>query len=119
MNKVVQAVNSMILKSDRITQITDGIMGELFFLYDQKYKWSILKSGLEYYLHFYRTDMPISELAQIQDWDRFTNIFSTFSTKELKTREANESFAELYQLLRNRRLDMDKALDDIIGDENA
>jgi hypothetical protein len=117
MNKIIQTINAMIIKANKISHITEGQGSELFFLFDNKYKWSIVRGEEEYFLHYYKTDISLTELAKIQEWDQLEDVFTTFSTKDIKGREANESFADLYQLLRNKRFDMDKVMDDIIGDE--
>jgi hypothetical protein len=121
MSKIIQAINTMITHSDKISKVIRGSMplGEIFFLYDQKYKWSISKNDEydTYFLHFYSDDITLEELAAYvgDDWDEFTN-FVTYSSKDLKAREAYESMGELYRIVKEKAYGIDKALDDIIND---
>ena len=119
MNKIISAINSMILNSQKINNVVKSTTSnEFFFLYDNKYKWSISMNpdNEELYLHYYKTNLDINELASIYNWQDYDDIYTTFSTKELKTQEAKESFLELYKLINNRRFDLDDVLDDIIND---
>ena len=120
MNKIVQAVNAMILKSSKISQVTPSIdNNEIFFLYDKKYKWSMSynEENKNYYLMYYTTDLSIGKLASIVDWPNYQNIYIAYNTNDIKTQEARESFAELYSIVKNKIFGMDSVLDDIIGDD--
>lgn len=114
MSKIVQAVNSMIGKSKKISQVfyIDG--NEIFFVYDDKYKWSIKEENDENYsLHFYLSEEKIEEIANTSDLLP-PDAYITYRTDELKTREAKESFRDLYILVKEKLLGADQALDDII-----
>jgi len=118
MSKIIQAINTMITNSEKISKAIPGPAegDEIFFLYDQKHKWSITKDqNNNYYLHYYSDQQPLESIASYTgpDWDQFTN-FITYSTKDLKTREAYESMAELYRVVKEKAYGIDKALDDII-----
>ena len=114
MNKIVQVVNAMISNSDKINNVRKNEK-EYFFLYDNKYKWSSSRGDDEvYYIHFYPlNDMSIEQLSSFHDWEQYEYV--TYSTKDLKTREALESFRELYQIVSNKVFGIDNMFDDIIG----
>jgi hypothetical protein len=118
MNKIVQAVNAMILGKEKIFPVITSEKGELFFVFDEKYKWSMSRNDVskDYYLHFYPFSSNITDIAMITDWTKYENKYITYSTKELKAQEAIESFAELFNILMNKRYNMDSILDKIIGD---
>jgi hypothetical protein len=117
--KIVQVLNTMITNQTKISNVLRNDK-EYFFLYDKKYKWSITKADKseDYYVHFYPTDhLSIEELASNDDWEGF-NHFITYSTVDLKTKEAQETFTELYQIVANKVYGLDDIFDDIIrGDE--
>ena len=118
MSKIIQAVNSMVSNQELITSVIHGRDAkEIFFLYKNKYRWSI-KTGDDgsYSLWFYKTEDSIEYLAHIfdEEWERVPMIH--YSTKELATKEAFASFEELYRIVKEKVLGMDKVLDDIIKD---
>jgi len=120
MSKIVQAVNAMIAKPDAITDVIPASAAdrdELFFLYDRKYKWSIMKTPADdYLLYYYPGDQSIEVLAAMdEEWNTF-NQYVHYSTKDLGTKEARQTFAELFGIVKERRYDMDKVLDKIIRD---
>lgn len=115
MSKIIRAINTMILNKDKITNIISK-EGQLFFLYDNKYKWSIGVSGGYFYLCYYPDDLPtIKELSMIPDMSGYE--YLRYSLKDFKTQEAEESFRELYTIIKEKRYDMDKVLDDIINED--
>jgi len=118
MSKVVKAVNSMVSNSSKITNVVASEK-ELFFLYDKKHKWSIAYfDNVGFLLHYYPSEsMSIQDLALIKNWDPIP--FVTFKSADIKTREAEESFSELYQIIKNKLYDVDSVLDDIIGDDDT
>ena len=121
--KIVQAVNAMIANREKISSVTPGFANEkeYFFLYDGKYKWSIIETSNGqkdlYRLFFYPGAQSLAELAGIADfeWNQFGQMVS-YSTDDLGTREARSTFAELYRIVRERESGIDLVLDDIIGD---
>ncbi len=122
MSKIVRAVNSMISNAHSINSVEQGFEEtELFFLYDNKYKWSISRSSTDnnYYLHYYPGAQSLKELASIpsSNWQYFREMV-TYSTLQIKTEEAYQSFAELYTKVVDKLWGMDDVLDGIIkGDE--
>jgi len=105
----------MIQNPYKITNII-RVENEYFFLYNKKYKWSISKSESAYYLHYYPFDITIEEISEIEEFEWESYDYVSYNTKELKSREAEESFLELYQILKEKIYNMDKVLDAIIKD---
>lgn len=117
MSKIVQAINAMVSNPDHITNVIRGYEGsELFFMYDNKYKWSIVKNQKnEYYLHFYPGKQELEHLASWSDdeWHEFSEMVS-YNTNDLGTKEARSSLIELYTIISEKLFGMDSVLDDII-----
>ena len=117
--KIVQVLNTIISNKDKISNVLRQDK-EYFFVYDSIYKWSIIKSDKldDYIVIFYPTDqMKIEELASHQDWQSFTQYIS-FSSEDLKSKEALETFRELYQIVVSKIYGLDKIFDDIINGDN-
>lgn len=115
--KIVSAVNAIILNKDRITNVINGIdPGELFFEYDNKYKWSITRSDNTVKLWLYPTNMSLENLASMdsQEWQEFNQLIY-YNAKDIGTIEAKESFEELYRLIKEKEFGADIILDDIVA----
>lgn len=113
----------MVSNPDKITNVLKN-GDEFFFLYKEKYKWSISIYVDRYYLHYYpEKTLPrsIEELARLdsQDFEYLQGSYITYSTDEYKSQEAKESFRELYTIVKEKVLDIDKTLQDIIDDDNV
>jgi hypothetical protein len=119
--KIVSAANAMIATRDRITNAVPGTSGnEIFFLYDQKHKWSISKiANDEYNLFYYPGSQTINELASWPDdaWYEFAPMIR-YNTKEIGTKEAKETFSELYRIVNENLFGINEVLDDIISKAN-
>ncbi|MGA0557424.1 hypothetical protein ACO2Q8_12280 [Larkinella sp. VNQ87] len=117
MHKIVAAVNSMIANPNLISTVIKSVDGnELFFTYEDRFKWSVTKSDEgHYYLYYYPGNVSIQDLATIPEhkWTS-SGDFITYSSKEIKTKEAYESFAELYQIVQGKLYGIDDVLDYII-----
>ncbi|UUZ72960.1 hypothetical protein LP415_05615 [Polaromonas sp. P1(28)-8] len=115
MSKIVQAVNAMISNPDKIGKVIRG-ESEFFFLYKDKYKWSMSPREGDHILWFYPGDESLEQLASYegQDWEDTSMV--TYRDSEIGTKEAKASFAELYTLLKERVYGVNKVLDDIISD---
>ena len=117
MSKIVTAVNSMISNADKISDVTRLEVGgnlEYVFKYNNKYVWGISKHGEILFLYLYPKTKEITEINANIIWSSFE--FISYNTEELKTREALESFAELYLIVKEKLHNVDGVLDDIIGD---
>ncbi len=115
MSKIIRTVNTMIQNPNKITNIRRN-EDEYYFLYNKKYKWSISKSESVYYLHYYPFEITIEEISELgeEEWESYDYI--SYNTKELKSREAEESFLELYQILKEKIYNINEILDEIIKD---
>jgi hypothetical protein len=117
MSRIVKAVNAMILNRDRLKSIAkhDSL---IWFVFD-KHKWSIAESGGHYFLAYYPGDIEITELLKHDPEDPEQGPIGVYyNTKEIATREALQSFKELYAICNEKMYDMDKVFDDIIGKVN-
>ena len=106
----------MISNPDGITRVIRG-ESEYFFLYRDKYKWSIRKDNEgAHTLWFYPGDESLEVLASYSadDWEHIDMV--VYRDAEIGTKEARATFAELYNLVRERLFNVNKALDDIIAD---
>ena len=119
MSKIVTAVNKMIENIDKVSKIMesqDPSSSEIFFLYDNKFKWSIIKSQGTFSLFYYPDKNIVIEYLASLPSPEFDNIkMVSYRTDELKTTEALESFSELYKLLQDKVTGVDDVLDEIIN----
>ena len=114
MSKIVLAVNSMISNEEKISDVAKDVMGsEYLFKYDNKYIWGISENNGLYSLFFYPETKEADELIGVIDWDSVPMV--VYKTEELKTREALESFGELYLIVKEKLHNVERVLDDIIG----
>ncbi|MDT3457334.1 hypothetical protein ROV96_19655 [Stenotrophomonas pavanii] len=113
--KIVSAVNAMIANSERIGDVIPGGNGEVFFRYGDKYNWSIKQDGEGVKLWFYPGNRELRELAHFDgyDWESFAD-YVFYSADDIGTREAVESFDELFRIVSEKRFGIDRMLDDII-----
>lgn len=116
--KIVEAINTMISNPQKISNIIK-VNNEYFFLYNDKYKWSLNKNENDDYFLFLYPDKSksLEYFSEFTDWQGYSD-FVTYKSSEIKTREAIESFSELYLLLSKKTLGVDDILDDIISDDN-
>ena len=112
MTKIILAANSMISHPEKISDITLEERGEIYFKYDNKTVWGIENDNQDYILRLYPQTKDIDELISVTSWNNYPMV--SYSTMELKTREAYETFKELYSLLNEKLYNVDKLLDDII-----
>ena len=123
MSKIIPVINVMISNQDKISEVTRGISDPptYFFLYDKKHKWSIFRDAFNnYFLSYYTTDLSIEDLANFDapDWTKFHD-YIIYSSRELKTREADESLREIYILIKEISSGADSAFDEIIGSDES
>lgn len=121
MSKIVTAINVMVSNPDRIKNVIKGYSdSECFFVYDNKHPWSIIKhSDGGYYMAYYPGNQDISKLARIPDehWHEADVSCVTYNSKDLGTKEAKESMAELYNIVNEKVYGMDDVLEDIINSD--
>lgn len=119
MSKIVVAINVMIVQREKITNVQDGqVDGEIFFLYDKKHKWSMMKNDEGHVLFYYPGNQSLDNLASIPEeyWSDEVDMVP-YRVKDIGTKEAKQTFAELYAVLTELRFGMDKVLDDIISSD--
>lgn len=118
MSKIVQAVNTMIAHQDLISNVLKGDK-EYFFLYKDKYKWSIVQREDETFLWYYPGTLSLEDLCDIEEsgsWDGIDMV--KYTDREIGTKEAIASFAELFTIIKEKVFGLDKVLDDIISDDD-
>lgn len=115
MSKIVQAVNAMIVGAHLISDVQ--IVGkEIFFVYNVTHKWSIEKREDGFHLWYYPGGEHIDELVERAviglgfDGVKMMHYFD----KELGSKEAKDSFSELYTTVSEKAYGMDSILDEII-----
>ena len=117
MSKIVQAVNSMITNRDHISDVLKSA-DEYFFLYKNRYKWSMGRRDDGYHLWFYPGDQTLGQLVTMTNSNWATDVAMIhYTDAEIGTKEARESFAELYTILSEKLYGIDEVLDDIISDD--
>lgn len=90
---------------------------EFFFSYRGKYIWSMFRDNEGVFkLWFYPGQESSEQLAQLEGPEFEDIAMVGYNTKELGTKEAIASFAELYAVLSQKVYGMDQVLDDIISD---
>jgi hypothetical protein len=114
MSKIIKAIESMIANSKKIDNVAKGISkvnDEYFFLYDKKYKWSILykKAEEKYYLYFYPNGRTINELANITSWQGEGYVI--YRSEDF---DNPGIFEDLFSLMKEKLYKLDEALDEII-----
>ncbi|MCX7155753.1 MAG: hypothetical protein NTW45_04825 [Rhodocyclales bacterium] len=115
MSKIVQAVNAMIANPQLITNVVRG-EHEFFFLYKNRYTWSMTKREDDYLLWFYPGCSDPNSLTSVEgpEWEGVPMV--TYRANEIGTREAKASFSELYTIIKERLYGLNDVLDDIIAD---
>lgn len=114
MSKIVRAVNAMLSQPEKISGAI-AREGRYFFLYDRKYKWSIqaLPGGDNCLLIYYPGEDTLEELAIRPGWEEEKVV--AYRSEDLGTKEAFETFRELHTTVKERLLNVNEALDDIIS----
>lgn len=117
MSRIVTAVNAMIVNPQLITRVIKGDPNEFFFLYKDKYKWSMARTPAGISLWFYPSEgITLEELAAADDSDWEDIPMVHYRDTEIGTKEAKESFSELYTMLNEKVYGMDEVLNDISSD---
>lgn len=117
MSKIVSAVNAMISNANKISDVKPGMYpSQLYFVYNFLYIWSMSYDidTDDYCLCYYPNQNNIDDLINACNCGEES--FVKYRTNELKTREAIESFSELYTVLKEKVYNVDSVLDDIIDD---
>jgi hypothetical protein len=95
---------------------------EIYFIYDKKYKWSIVKydESDDFHLYYYTGDQSIDDLMSIssESWSLFDE-YVQYRAREIGTREAYNTFSELYRTLKEKVTGVGEVLDDIIKSDDS
>ncbi len=120
MSNIILAINSMIENSEKISTIEKK--GQSFFFSYKGYIWKIWQwitdfpeneSGFS--LAYYPKVKSVSELTEIGDSETSDKEESVvYNSSDFKGKEAYESFAELYSIIREKYYGIDKVFNDII-----
>jgi hypothetical protein len=116
MSKIVTAINAMLANQKKINGVLPGATesaNEIFFVYDNKFNWSMRQVNSNYLLFYYPGSDDIETIAQVADWDPVA--FVRYSSDEIGTQEALETFAELFTVIKEKLYGADEALDEIIA----
>jgi hypothetical protein len=117
MSKIVQAANVMITRKNLITNVSQGD-NEIFFTYNDKYNWSVSRRDGDVALWYYPKSDSLDDLVSrsyAQAWEEVPMIH--YKVSDLGTREAAETFGELYRTVKEKMFGVDDVLDDIIKDD--
>ena len=116
MSKIIVAMNAMIEFKEEITNVLKASSGEYFFLYKNKYKWSMSKSDSKVRLFFYPDDESLEQLAVADefDWEQIDMV--SYSSEDYRASEAVQTFFTLFNIVSEKAFGMDEVLDKIIQD---
>lgn len=115
MSRIVSAVNAMILNSDKINSVVMR-QGEYYFLYDHKYKWSIQEEENDLILRLYtKQEQSLEDVISSRFFSNDMENMAVYSAREIGTREAWQSFRELFNFVKEKALGVADILNDIIS----
>lgn len=117
MNKIIEAIKTMIANPGKITNVMKARgegHPEFFFLYDNKYKWSIMSAPEDYNLYYYAVSESIKELANLELDDWMNVDFITYKSKDFNSNEITSIFKDFYSLVKEKYYKIDEAIDAII-----
>jgi hypothetical protein len=117
MSKIVQAANSIILSKDKISNVNAAHESgnELFFEFDKKYVWSINSYDDGYSLFYYPRYKSAEKAAAVPPYDWQPHDYISYSSSDIGTFEAEQTFSELYSIIKEKQFGVDTVLDEIIG----
>lgn len=118
MSKIIKAINAMVSNPNLISD-AKKYSNIIYFLYKGVYKWSIATLGAlesNYRLCYYAGEEDLSDIINFDNYDFENAKIIIYNSEDFKTKEADESFAELYLTVSEKLYDIDKALDDIINE---
>lgn len=116
MSRIVSAINAMIANQSKISKVKPGASSnnEIFFIYNNKYVWSVGRSEGKYKMWFYPGG--IEQYADLVShdgtWEGIPMV--SYLENEFATPEARQSIQELHRILSEKQFGMDAVLDDII-----
>jgi hypothetical protein len=115
--KIIRVINTMIANSNLIGDVYQGgsDSNELYFIYPTKHKWSIKFNSLleQYFLYYYPTGI---NLIILKEMDKTSQKFVLYNSGDYKSKEADESFRELYSIVNEKVSGMDSVFRDILNE---
>lgn len=116
-NTIIKVINKMILNSGAIGNVypaPGNSSNEFFFVFNMKHFWSILLTGLrdDFLLFYYKDNPSFKDL--VEDKDRFSNAIC-YSTMDFKSKEATESFRDLFNIVKGKTYGMEEVFKDILN----
>ncbi|ADO00830.1 hypothetical protein Gbem_4134 [Citrifermentans bemidjiense Bem] len=117
MSKIYQVILKMIENTDKISNAVEGDSDEVFFLYNAKYCWSVLRqSGSGKYAIYYYPENSPGELTNVIDWEDVKLV--AYTEKEIPEEDAQRKLHQLYKILRDKvASEADVILDEILADD--
>ncbi len=118
MSKIVRTINAMLSNAGKITE-TLAAGGDYYFVYDGKHRWSIGTCDDGYALTYFATSLNLSAISRMRYDGGALDMINpvTYLSNDIGTREARESFRELFMTVRDRASGLDRVMDEIIGDD--
>ena len=127
MSKIVPAVKAMVSNSNKISNVIN-LNNYWFFLYDEKYAWCIESWYYEgenrYMLYFLKAEdsFYVSEAKVLERLSR-KDVKSLikegkaieYNSSEIGTDEALQAFRQLFTVVKEKGIGIDKVLDEIIN----
>jgi len=119
MNRIVQVINAMISNVDKIDNVSNQIGSEYYFLYNNKHKWSIIYNAAteEYLLSLYpSTELTLDDIisSEFSGLSNYVPDSINYKSSDHKSREATESYAELYNIVKSKVFGVDDIFNDIL-----
>lgn len=114
--KIVQAINAMISKKENIRNVVRLNSDEFFFFYGS-HRWSIASDEDGFRLRFYPGEVTAEDIIGSANPFKTPVPSVSYTTAELRTREALQSFSDLYRIVQEKLYDVDTVLDDIISQD--
>ncbi|WP_135604953.1 hypothetical protein [Methanococcoides sp. NM1] len=117
MSKILKAVDAMFNSEELITDVKT-LQDTLFFKYNQTYVWSIQKELGDFYLIYYVNHDEVKNVIDaIKYMPNDPGPYISYSSKDYKSTENGDNFAELYQIVKEKLYNIDTVLDNIISGE--
>jgi hypothetical protein len=119
MNRIVQVINAMISNVDKIDNVSKSGYERYYFLYNNKHKWAISydENNDDYFLTLYPVkDLTISQIIDFEDSQCINEPLDSviYKSSDQKSREATESYAELYNIVKSKVFGVDDIFNDIL-----
>lgn len=121
MDKIIPTMQAMLKHPENISDVcvgTESHVEEYFFVYGDKYKWSISQAeDGSYNLYYYALpQFTIKKIAGMRIEEQQPNLM-WFTSKNFPGKEQQLAFADLYKVVKAKLFNIDAVMEDIIGDD--